>query len=662
MKKIHLIYYLVLVLFIAACASIGNPDGGIYDEVPPRVVSSSPKNGSTMGTSKKISILFDEYIKLQNANEKVIISPPQIESANVRADGKRVKITLYDSLQANTTYTIDFSDAIQDNNEGNPMGQFTYSFSTGESIDTMEVAGSVLNAENLEPIKSILVGLYPADSTFSDTLFTTRPFTRISRTNGSGRFCIKGVKPGRYRVFALNDGDGDFVFSQKSEIIAFDTMVVETSCKPDVRMDTIWRDSTHYDSIRVVPYTHFLPDDVVLLAFQEKLTDQHLLKTERTEPDFFRLYFTAPSDTLPTIVGLNFDEKCLVAEPTLLNDTITYWVTDTTFTHQQDTLTFALTYLETDTLGQLMPMTDTLSLVSKTPYEKIRKERQKQIDDWQKEREKRLKRSKTPLPDEVNPYIQSFMNITVKPTSNIDPNQNVRFTSKEPFLNVDTTRIHFYIKQDSDWVHAPFLFLPDDNCRSYTLYAEWEPANEYRFEADSAAFTNVFNMVNKPIKNNFKVRSLDEYGSIFVHVLMPDTNVVIQLMNRADNPIAEQRADAKGRADFYYLRPGDYYLRCFVDRNGNGVWDTGNYAEGLQAEEVFYFPRSLSLKAKWDIEQEWNVRGILRNKQKPAEITKQKPDKEKTIKSRNKEREEEKRRGRNTTSRGNQTNTFSRGF
>ena len=197
--------------------------------------------------------LFNEFVKLENANEKVIVSPPQIEPANVRADGKHVKITLYDTLRENTTYTIDFSDAIEDNNEGNPMGQYTFSFSTGESIDTMEVAGTVLNAQDLEPIKGILVGLYPADSTFSDTLLTSTPFHRVSRTNGSGRFSIKGVKPGRYRTFALKDVDGNFVFNQKSEVVAFDTTVIETSSKPDVRMDTIWRDSTHYDSIREIP-------------------------------------------------------------------------------------------------------------------------------------------------------------------------------------------------------------------------------------------------------------------------------------------------------------------------------------------------------------------------------------------------------------------------
>ncbi|MBQ2460291.1 MAG: Ig-like domain-containing protein, partial [Bacteroidaceae bacterium] len=226
MKTRHTIPILATLLaaLLVACASIGNPDGGAYDETPPRVLSASPADRSVMNRRKKVNIYFDEFIKLQNANEKVVVSPPQIEAANVRADGKRIKIDLFDSLQANTTYTIDFSDAIEDNNEGNPMGQYTYSFSTGETIDTMEISGYVLNAADLEPVKGIMVGLYPADSTFHDSIFRTKPFSRVSRTNGSGRFCIKGVKPGKYKAYALTDADGNFIFNQKSEQIAFDTL------------------------------------------------------------------------------------------------------------------------------------------------------------------------------------------------------------------------------------------------------------------------------------------------------------------------------------------------------------------------------------------------------------------------------------------------------
>ena len=372
-----------------ACASIGNPDGGRYDEEPPVVVQCFPKDRSVKNDKKKLSILFNEYVKLENANDKVVVSPPQIEAANVRADGKRIKIDLFDDLQENTTYTIDFSDAIEDNNEGNPMGNYTYSFSTGETIDTMEISGTVLNAEDLEPVKGIMVGLYPADSSFSDTLFTTTPMTRVSRTNGSGRFVIKGVKPGKYHAYALKDADGNYIFNQKSEAVGWDTTTLVTSSKPDIRMDTIWRDTTRYDSIRVVPYTHYLPDDVVIRLFLEGGQDQHLLKTERPVPEYFTLYFTAPADSLPTIKGLNFDEKCLVPEYTQHHDTITYWVTDTMFSYQIDTLAMTLTYMETDTTGKLVQRTDTLEMASKLTREKQRKEQLKQIEDWNKEREKR---------------------------------------------------------------------------------------------------------------------------------------------------------------------------------------------------------------------------------------------------------------------------------
>lgn len=175
-----------------------------------------------------------------------MVSPPQLEQPEIKGAGRRIQISLVDSLKANTTYTIDFSDAISDNNEGNPMGNYTYSFSTGAAIDTMEVSGHVLESENLEPVKGILVGLY-ADH--ADSAFRTKPMLRVSRTDSRGRFVIKGVAPGSYRIYALQDQDGDYKFSQKSEKIAFSHDIIVPSCKPDVRQDTTWVDSLHIKSI-----------------------------------------------------------------------------------------------------------------------------------------------------------------------------------------------------------------------------------------------------------------------------------------------------------------------------------------------------------------------------------------------------------------------------
>ncbi len=636
-----------LLVLLVACASIGSPDGGRYDEEPPVVVSAQPGNKATKVKSKKATINFNEYIKIDNPSEKVIVSPPQTEMPNIRAVGKSIRIDLFDSLQANTTYTVDFSDAIQDNNEGNPMGLYTYSFSTGETIDTMEVSGTVLNAEDLEPIKGILVGLYRQDSTFTDSTFRIKPLERIARTNGSGQFSIKGIAPGEYRAFALKDMDGNYRFTQKSEQMAFDTVKFSTSSRPDLRADTVWVDTTHYEKIRMVPYIHYYPDNLTLLAFLEEGQDQHLLKKERLKPEMFTLYFTARADSLPVIKGFNFDESVLVAEPSQHNDTINYWIPDT-LVAWQDTLLFQLTYLETDTLGRLVARTDTLEMVPKQTHAKLEKERQKKIEEWQKDREKRQKRSKDPLPEEECPYDVTYLEVQTRPSGTIDPNQNITFTFSQPIAEVDTSAIRFYQKVDSNFVARPFLFEPDSiSPRKFTLYAEWEPKGIYQIRIDSMAFRGVLGDISNSVRSEIRVRSLDEFGTIFLklnHLDLKDgETAIVQLLNRTDKPVAEQMAE-NDRADFFYLKPGEYFVRLFIDRNGNGKWDTGNYDAGLQPEEVFYFPKPITVKAKWEMEQAWDVRGIARDKQKPEAITKQKPDKKRDIKDRNRKRDEEMRK------------------
>lgn len=638
----------MVLLLLSACANIGSPDGGPYDEKPPQVVACTPDNKGTNVNQRKISILFDEFIKMENASEKVVVSPPQIEMPNIRAAGKRVKIDLYDSLQANTTYTVDFSDAIVDNNEGNPLGKYTYSFSTGAEIDTMEVSGTVLNAENLEPVKGILVGLHHADSTFHDSLFQTAPLVRVARTNGSGQFTVKGVKPGAYRAFALQDMDGNYFFSQKSEVVAFDTIVHTTSQRPDIRPDTVWLDTATIQKIRMVPYIHYFPDNIVLRSFLEAGQDKHRLKEERKTPESFTLYFTSPQDSLPRIEGFGFNaDSVLIAEPSERNDTITYWITDTLVSYP-DTLAFALTYLDTDTLGIDRWRTDTLEMIAKETHVKQEKERLKKSEDWVKEREKALKKGRTVDTNEENPYEVTYMTVQASPAGSIDPNQNVTLTFSEPIAQVDTSRIQFLMKVDSVYLPAPYLLEPvEGQIRKWRLFAEWEPQGQYKLKADSVTFLGMLGHYAKNVSQDFRVRSLDEYGAIFVHLAhiepTDSANYIVQLLNKSDKPVNELVADKEGRADFYYLKPGDYYMRLVVDRNRNGKWDTGEYKSGTLPEEVYYFPQPIPLKAKFEIEQDWDFRSIPFEKQKPKAITKQKADKEKTVKDKNRKREEEKR-------------------
>ena len=376
-KVWQLVLLLFAVVLMAACARMGNPDGGWYDETPPKVVGATPAEKATGVGSRKLHIRFNEFIKLENATENVVVSPPQLEAPDIKAGGKNINIELKDSLKPNTTYTVDFSDAISDNNEGNPLGNYTYTFSTGEHIDTMEVAGWVLDADNLEPVKGILVGLY---SNLEDSAFLKLPMVRVAKTDARGHFIIRGVAAGKYRIYALQDVDGDYHLTQKSEKMAFNREIIVPSSKPDVRQDTIWRDSLRIDSISRVSYTHFLPDNVMLRAFTHVLTDRYFVKAERTKPECFSLVFTAGNNELPQIKGLNFDnaDKAFVVMPSLKKDSITYWIKDSMLVNQ-DTLRMQMQYLGTDTLGNLRLNTDTLELLSKTPYAKRMKEKQKKV-------------------------------------------------------------------------------------------------------------------------------------------------------------------------------------------------------------------------------------------------------------------------------------------
>ena len=621
-------YWLFAISFLllaVGCARMGSPDGGWYDDDPPRVIGCSPEDKATNVTSKKITIYFDEFIKLADATQNVIVSPPQLEMPEIKTQGKKIIVQLMDTLKPNTTYTVDFSDAISDNNEGNPLGNYTYTFSTGENIDTFEVAGYVLSADKLDPVQGISVGLY---DDLSDSAFRTKPMLRISRTDEQGHFVIKGVAPGEYRVYALQDADGDFKFTQSSEMIAFSHQTYTPSCAPDIRQDTIWRDSLHIDNILRVPYTHFYPDDVVMLAFQEVQTTRNLLKIERLEPNRFTMFFTYGDERLPVIKGLNFDsDSAFVIETSAKKDTITYWLRDTTLVNQ-DTLRMDLTYMMTDTLGMLVEQTDSaLEVLAKTPYEKRQKQLKKEIEEWQKQQEK-LKKAEEPY-DSIYPIKALEPKYNVQ--SSMDPTGTIIIEMPTPLASLDTAAIHLYSQIDTLWYRAPFEFSrKDSTLRYYEIRADWQPEREYSLEIDSAAFVDIYGLVSNEFRLGIKVKSLDEYSTLVMQLSgIKDSNIVVQLLDKSESVVQQVKAEADGSAAFFYINPAVYYVRAFIDRNGNNLWDTGKYDEDLQPEDVYYYSRSIERKAKWDSTLQWNLTERKRFQQKPGELTKQKNSKTK---------------------------------
>ena len=618
---------------IVSCARMGQPDGGWYDDTPPRVVHTDPADKGTGVKSKKVTITFDEFIKLEDATSKVVISPPQIEPADIKASGKKIVVELKDSLMDNTTYTIDFSDAISDNNEGNPMGNYTYSFSTGERIDTFEVSGNVLDATNLEPIKGILVGLY---DDLSDTVFARKPFIRVSRTDSRGRFVIRGIAPGTYRVYALQDADGNYIYSQKSEMLAFSHETFNPYAKPDIRQDTVWRDTLRIDSIIRTPYTHFYPDDIVLRAFTALQTDRYLVKSERAEPNKLNFYFSYGNDSLPQLRGLNFNsDSAFVVDSNLKNDTITYWIKDTTLINT-DSLTLEARYLITDSTGTLVMQTDTLEMIPKMSYERRMKQEEKENEKWLKEQEKKKKKGEAY--DSIMPLKPLEPQISGGGT--ITPEQNIFFTMPTPLQKCDTSAIHLYSKIDTLWYKSRFEWLPvPGNIKKFELRAEWRPDIEYSLEVDSAAFVDIYGLVSKSVKQGIKVSSNDEFGSLIVNVSgqRDSATVIVQLLGSNDNVQKEAKV-VDGAAEFFYLKAGKYYLKAFVDNNDNGLWDTGDYYADLQPEDVYYYPKEVECKEKWDITIGWDLNATPVARQKPQAITKQKSEQEKKLRNRNADR------------------------
>ena len=634
MKKLFYIFCMACV--IVGCARMGNPDGGWFDDDPPVVIGSNPADKSTNVKNKKVTILFNEFIKIEDATNKVIVSPPQLEVPEIKASGKKIIVELQDTLKDNMTYTVDFSDAIVDNNEGNPLGSYTYTFSTGDQIDTLEVSGYVLEASNLEPVKGLLVGLY---DDLADSAFKTKPMLRVSRTDSRGHFVIKGIAPGTYRAYALKDLDGNFRFTQKSEMIAFNHQTFEPSWKPDTRVDTVWRDSLHIDALLQVPYTHFLPDDITLLAFTQIQTDRYLIKTERKDPEKFSMFFSYGDSILPVIKGLNFNsDSAFVIEAGEKLDSIHYWLRDTMLVNQ-DTLRMEVSYRMTDTLGNLVNQTDTLDVLAKTPLEKRLKEKAKEMEKWQKEQDKKKKRKE--------PYdsVMAVKPLTVKMSANgrVAPNQRFYMEMPQPLNRCDTSAIHLNMVVDSLLKPVP-CELRQLSVRRYELVVEWQEGEEYSLEIDSAAFEGIYGLTSNTMKQTIKVGTVDDYSSLLVEVsgVSLTDSIVVQLLDGSDKVVRQSVADAEGVAEFLYLKPGAYYLRAYIDKNGNGQWDTGNYDQNLQPEPVYYHQDKIDCKQKWDVSREWNLTARPLYNQKPMAITKQKPDKQKQqLRNRNLERARE---------------------
>lgn len=610
-RTTYIIIALLLGLFLYSCASIGRPSGGPKDVDPPVFISSKPAPNSTNFKSTEIEIQFNEYILLKDQSTKVVVSPVQKENPVIRANGKKINIELRDTLLPNTTYSIDFSDAIQDNNEGNPLDGFSYAFATGDTIDTLRVSGIVLNARDLEPQKEFFVGIH---SCLDDSAFTSTPFERIARTNELGQFTIRNIKPGRYHIFALNDVDRNYKFARSEDLAFLDEIIVPSVTEIET-MDTVFTSQMVTDTIYQAKHNLFLPNDILLTSFNEEYKSLYLVNHERTSDRRFSIIFSAPSDSLPSIEilkpeGFDNSKKWYLLDNSQHNDTLNYWITDTMLI-KSDSIQVNMRHLHTDTLDNITFTNDTLYL----NFKKV------------KDKKKNTKAKRKENTDSVDSIPQiPLLQFSAMSRGTIDVYAPFKFKSETPVDSINPLMIHLKQKVDTLWNDLGIVALERDSAGSildYKVSYDWEPGAEYNITIDSLAITGIYGIHNDSISYDFKVKALEEYSNLFFKVNVTDS-AFVELLDKSDN-VVRTAPVIDGTADLFNINPGEYYARIVLDTNGNGKWDTGKYSLHLQPEEVYYYPKKLNLRENWDIEQTWDIYELPIDEQKPMAIKKNKP-------------------------------------
>ncbi|MDR0506125.1 MAG: Ig-like domain-containing protein [Dysgonamonadaceae bacterium] len=576
---------------------MNTPSGGDYDVTPPLFIRSKPEPNSIRFNGNKIELWFDEYLNIEKPREKVIISPPQQKTPVIKAVGRKITVELRDSLIPNTTYTFDFTDGIVDNNEKNPIEGFTFAFSTGDVIDSLIVSGILLNAEDLEPMPNIMVGLH---SNLEDSAFTSIPFLRTSQTNERGQFWIRNIAPGSYRIFALNEMNHDFRFNQPGEAIAFYDSIIVPSFEPAMRMDTIWKDSLTVDTVMEVQYNRFFPDDIQMFLFKEDFSPQYFFKSERPLANQFILNFNADKALPPDLHLLDCESpnNWYIMETSPDKKILTYWITDS-LVYKQDTLRLEMNYCVDDSLNNLISQTDTLKLIL----------RKKDTNKKDKDKEEKIE----------------FLEINSSFAGSLEVYDTLKITFSEPLFDLDRNMLLIQQKIDTLWEKRNFPIIQDSlNPRIFYIDNIWPYEQEYQLKIDSATIYSIYGKWNNSINIGWKTPSEEEYGDLYVIMEGAENQGFGQLMDYSGKIVREAPLSG-GELAFENLKAGKYYLRYINDLNANGKWDTGDYAKKLQPEQVYYYPTFIEIRKFSELEQHWNVKEISVEKQKPLDITKNKP-------------------------------------
>ena len=607
----------LLLLFFSSCANRGiGPQGGPKDTIPPRMVKEQPLNQSVNFHGKKIEITFNEYLQLDNIQQNLLVSPPQQVSPIVKAVGKKVTVEMQEDLIDSTTYTLDFGNAICDYTEKNPMRGYVFAFSTGDRIDSMEVYGRVANAEDLNPVSGLMVGL---QANLHDSAFSTLPFTRVARSDSLGEFGIQNLRNGVYRLYALQDQSRDFLY-QPGEGLAFSDSLVIPEYETEIVFDTIWKNIAdtidslssvrQIDTILTIQNAYVGPADLMLWFFREDKQRHYFQRAYRDEPHIIKLQFSAPQDSLPLLRALPpsamdstradslwtdpWAYTLLQANPT--RDTLVYWLTDS-IAIRQDSIFLEMTYLKSDSLYNLVPETDTVSAIYRAP---------RMTQKAKEAQEKKARERKLDLKSNAKDKFEVYDTLCIVAAFPID--------------SIYTDSIRLYEKQDTLLIDKPFTLRQKD-VMSFQIIAPLQQGKQYELHLDSAAVRDIYGVASDKKKFTLRLKTAEDYSTLLIRLPNYDPRIRLQLLSEKDQPVRELPAREEG-TKFEYLTPKTYYLRLYFDLNGDGRWTTGDWITKRQPEPVYYFPAKLTLRANWDFEERFDYLARPQLEAKPRELRK----------------------------------------
>jgi uncharacterized protein (DUF2141 family) len=580
LKKIvlNILLGIAISTFIYSCANIGNPTGGPKDTTPPSVVKTTPENYITNFKGGKVEIFFDEFVKLDNIGENFVISPPLKKKPMVKLKGRSIYVKLEEELKENTTYTLDFGKGISDNNEGNPLGEYQFVFSTGEKLDSLSIKGKLDDAFNQLPVEKSMVMAYL--NTHDSVPLTTIP-DYIAQADSAGIFALNNLKAGTYKLFALVDGNRDYMYNGPGEKIGFYSDLIVPTAHRFEQLDTLIGDSAV-----ISMHTALEPNNIYIPMFDEEDMTQYLTTYKRSRRERLEFEFNARRSDSLLIDFIDVEEKgdWFLMEKNETNDTLAYWITDSTI-YKRDTLLAKLNYLKTDSLGRLESFIDTVKLNFKDPKKAK-----------QSKKKKKKKKVKIQLPT---------YKMNLKAGSNQDLHKDILISFEEPLAKINRDSIQLYELKDTLELPIEYEIKKDPkHLLQYHLVVDWKPETKYKLNMDSTAFQNIYGIYSDAYTGKITTREKEYYGKLFMNVTGVKAPMIVQIIENVSNePVVQShRIQSDQTVLFDYLDPKSYIIKVIEDVNDNGKWDTGNYEKGIQPERVFYFKKEIKVRSNWEVE------------------------------------------------------------